>query len=95
MMGASIEFYKWAVENRLEVPLLIFSFIALIISTVIVVNLENEPCFTSLCRFCIYEKKRQGCYSLTCSLYKPKILFVHKRRTQCPFEELINEAKYL
>lgn len=93
MIGAGLEIYKWAAERGLEVPLSIFLFIVLIILIVIAANMKNEPCFTSLCRNCKYEKRRQGDDSLFCSLYKPKLLFMRKRLSQCPFEKLINEAK--
>ena len=93
MIGAGLELYKWAAERGLEVPLFILSFIVLIILFVIAVNLENEPCFNSFCRNCKYEKRRQGGDSLACSSYKPKLLFMRRRRSQCPFEKLINEAK--
>lgn len=93
MMGVGFELCKLAAERGLEMPLFILSFIVLIILTVIAANFENKPCFTSLCRSCKYEKGRQECDSFFCSLYKPRLLIMCRRRSPCPVEELINKVK--
>lgn len=92
-MGIGFELYKWAAERGLEVPLLILSLIVLILVIVMATGLENEPCLTSLCRNCKYKKEKQGSCTLSCSSYKPKLLLMRRRRSQCPFEKLVNEEK--
>jgi len=92
MIGVGFELYEWAAERGLEIPLLVFSLILLILLTAIATSLENEPCFTSLCHSCKYEKEKQGSCTLSCSSYKPKLLFMCRRRSQCPFEKLIDET---
>jgi hypothetical protein len=92
-IGAGFELFKWAAERGLEIPLLVFSLIVLILLIVIATGLENEPCFTSLCRNCKYEKEKQRGCTLSCSSYKPKLLFMRRRRSQCPFNRLIEEGK--
>ncbi len=92
-IGAGFELYKWASERGLEIPLLVLSIIVLILLIVVATGLENEPCFTSLCRDCKYDKEKQRGCTLSCSSYKPKLLFMRRRRSQCPFEKLIEEKK--
>lgn len=92
-MGVGFELYQWAAERGLEVPLLILSLIVLILMIVMAPGLENKSYLTSLCGNCKYVKEKQGSCTLSCSSYKPKLLLMHRRRSQCPFEELVNEEK--
>jgi len=86
-MGLGLELYIWAAERGLQLPLLIFFLILMIVLTIIIMNFQNKSDSTSICRDCMY-KKRKVTGVLSCSLYKRKPLFMRKQQLECPIDEL-------
>lgn len=86
-MGIGFEVYQWAAERGLEIPLLIF-LLVLTIVLIIIMNYNNKSDSTSICRDCMYKKRKQGTGVLSCNLYKHKPLFIRKQQIECPVDQL-------